>query len=46
MRFINASNKGQEYTPTQLHTNMISKVQTQTQDKVQEKAQDNKGRGR
>lgn len=44
IRFINAQNKGQEYTPTQAHTNMINKTQSQTQEKVQEK--ENQGRGR
>ena len=46
MRFINASNKGQEYTPTQAHTQMVNKSQTQnqTQEKAQEK--ETKGRGR
>ncbi|WP_297813051.1 hypothetical protein [uncultured Helicobacter sp.] len=44
MRFINAQNKGQEYTPTQAHINMINKAQFQTQEKAQEK--ENQGRGR
>lgn len=44
IRFINVQNKGQEYTPTQAHINMINKTQSQTQEKVQEK--ENQGRGR